>query len=167
VQLYWSYVRHISTIFVKYHLVVRPLASRSVEEVGDGIALSDELVGGLLHAGLGDLVIEVESHDGGVLAAGGGAGEGEHEACGDSVEFSVGLEGNGLPLIGSLNPVAHVVDGSVSSGGSGRKFTEFDDLGSALLHAGSELVGDPAGVNERLGGGTGDGSVADVGVHGG
>lgn len=111
--------------------------------MGDGVALSEELVGGLLHAGLGDLVIEVDSHDGGVGAGGGGAGEGEHEALGDSVELTVGLEGDGLPLVGSLNPVAHVVDGGVSGGGGGGKLTELDDLGAALLDAGSELVGDP------------------------
>jgi hypothetical protein len=119
------------------------VTSSSVEEVGDGVALSEELVGGLLHAGLGDLVIKVESHDGRVASGGGSAREGEHEALGDSVELTVGLEGNGLPLIGSLNPVAHVVDGGVSGGGGGRKLTEFDDLGTALLDTGSELVGDP------------------------
>jgi len=81
-------------------------------------ALSQELVSSLLDAGLGDFVIKVETFNRGEHSVFGGAREGEHEALGDVVELTVTLEGNGLPLFGSVNPVAHVIDGGISGGSS-------------------------------------------------
>lgn len=115
----------------------------SFEEVSDGITFSEELVSSLLDTGLRNFVGDVESHNGSVGTVGGGAREGEHEAFGDVVEFAVGLEGNGLPLIGSVNPVSHVVDSGVSGGSSGGELSELNDLGSSLLDSGSELISDP------------------------
>jgi len=86
--------------------------------VGDGVTLSDKFINSFLDSHLGDLIIEVEAHNGRVASGGGGAREGEHESFGDVVEFTVGFEGNGLPFIRSLNPVSHVVDGGVTCGGS-------------------------------------------------
>jgi len=136
-------------------------------EVLNSLALSEEFVGGGLDTGLGDLVVKVEASHGGVLSGGGGHGEGEHNALGDVVEFAVSLEGNGLPLVGSLNPVAHVVDSGVSGGSGGGELSELNDLGTSLLDTGGELISDPAGVNEAGGGLAGNGGVSDVGVHGG
>jgi len=133
----------------------------------DGGALSEELGGGGLHAGLGDLVVEAEAGHGRVLAVLADAGEGEHEASGNTVQLTVGLEANGLPLFTAVNPVAHVVDSGVTSGGSGGELSELDDLGSTLLDAGGELILDPGGVNEGLSGAAVDDGVADIGVHGG
>ena len=131
----------------------------------DGGSLGEELVSGLLDAGLGDLVVEVETHNGGVLAVLGGAGEGEHQASGDAVQLAVGLEGNGLPLVAAVDPVAHVVDRGVTSAGSRGELAELDDLSTTLLDAGSELIVGPLGVDEAGSGLASDGGVADVGVH--
>ena len=92
--------------------------STSSQEVLDGGALSEELVGGLLDSSLRDLVVKVETSDGSVLTGRGGAREGEHDALGDVVKLAVGLEADGLPLVRSENPVAHVINGSVASRGS-------------------------------------------------
>jgi len=83
----------------------------------DGVAFAEEFIGGLLDGSLGDFIVEVEALDWLVLAGGGGAWEGEHDAFWDVVEGSVGLEGDGLPLAASESPVAHVVDGGVTGGG--------------------------------------------------
>ena len=115
----------------------------SFEEVSDGITFSEELVSSLLDTGLRNFVGDVESHNGSVGTVGGGAREREHEAFGDVVEFAVRLEGNGLPLIGSVNPVSHVVDSGVSGGSSRGELSELNDLGSSLLDSGSELISDP------------------------
>jgi hypothetical protein len=141
----------------------------SVDEVANGVTLSEELVNGLLDSHLGDLVRDVESSNGSVGSVSGGAREGEHEAFGDgvTVEFAVTLEGNGLPLIGSGNPVSHVVDGGVTSGSSGGELSELNDLGTSLLDSGSEFVSDPLSINEVHGGLSVDDGVSDIGVHGG
>ena len=133
----------------------------------DSSALSEKLIGGLLDASLGVLVIEVESHDGLVLTWGGGAREGEHDALWHVVKGAVRLEADGLPLGGTEGPVAHVVDGGVASGGSRGELSELNDLGTTLLNAGGELVNHPAVINEAGGIGTTDRAVSDIGVHGG
>lgn len=135
--------------------------------MGDGVTFSEELVSSLLDAGLRDLVGDVESGNGSVGSVSGGAREGEHEAFGDVVEFAVGLEGNGLPLIGAVNPVSHVVDGGVSGGSSGGELSELNDLGSSLLDSGGELVSDPVSGNKVHGVLAVDDGVSDIGVHGG
>lgn len=109
----------------------------------DSLSLTEELLSGLLHASLGDLVVEVKASHWGVNSVLANAGEGEHEASGNVVELAVSLEGNGLPLFTAVNPVAHVVDSGVTSGGSGRELSELNDLGSTLLNAGGELISDP------------------------
>jgi len=86
--------------------------------VTNGFALCDELIYSLLDACLGDFVIKVKASNGGEHSVGGSAREGEHEALGDVVELTVTLEGDGLPLFGSVNPVAHMIDGGISGGGS-------------------------------------------------
>jgi hypothetical protein len=134
--------------------------------VRDGLTLGEELIGGLLDAGLRDLVVEGETSDWSVLSWGGRAWEGEHDALWHVVELSVALEGNGLPLLASKDPVAHVVDGGVSGRGSTGELSELDDLGTALLDAWGELVGDPAVVNHGGGGLSSDSGVSDVWVHG-
>jgi len=131
----------------------------------NGSALSEKLVSGLLDASLGVLVIDVESHNGLVLSWRGGAREGEHDALWHVVKGAVRLEADGLPLGGSESPVAHVVDGGVASGGSGRELSELDDLGTTLLNAGSELFNQPGVVNEAGGIGTSDLGVPDIRVH--
>ena len=88
------------------------------QEVLNSSALGKKLIGGLLDGSLGDLVIEVEASDGGVLTGSGGAGEGEHDALGDVVKLAVGLEADGLPLVRAENPVAHVINGGVAGRGS-------------------------------------------------
>jgi len=85
--------------------------------VSDGITFSNKFISSFLHSHLGDFVIEVEAHNGRVLSVGGGAREREHKSFGDAIELSIGFESNGLPFIGSLNPVSHVVNGSVTGGG--------------------------------------------------
>jgi len=137
------------------------------QEVLNSLSLSEELVGGSLDSLLGDLVIQVDSGNGSVLSGGSGAREGEHDSFGDVVQLAVRLKGNGLPLIGSLNPVAHVVDGGVTSGGSGGELSQLNDLSTSLLDTGSEFVLDPGGVNERLSGFAVNSGVSDIGVHGG
>jgi len=132
-----------------------------------GITLREEFVSSFLNSHLRNFVVQVEAHHGGVLAVLGRAGEREHDAFGHVVKFAVRLEANGLPLVGSLDPVSHVVDGGVSSGSSGREFTELNDLSTSLLHARGELVGDPGGLNQALSGLAGDRAVTDIGVHGG
>ena len=139
----------------------------SSQEVLDGGALAKKLVGGLLDGSLGDLVVEVEAHDGSVLAGGGGAGEGEHEALGDVVELAVSLEADGLPLVRAEDPVAHVVDGGVAGGGSRGQLAKLDDLSATLLHARSELISGPGGIDEAGSILASDLGVADIGVHGG
>lgn len=131
----------------------------------DGGSLGEELVSGLLDASLGNLVVEVETQNGGVLAVLRGAREGEHEASGDAVQLAVSLEGNRLPLVAAEDPVAHVVDCGVTSAGSRGELAELDDLSTTLLDAGSELIVGPLGVDKAGSGLASDGSVADVGVH--
>jgi len=133
----------------------------------DSGALAEELVGGLLDGSLGDLVIKVQAGDGSVCTWGGGAREREHDALRDVVESAVSLEGDGLPLGRAEGPVAHVVDGGVTGGGSGRHLSELNDLSTTLLNARSELIRGPAGINEGRGVSTGDLGVSDIGVHGG
>ena len=137
------------------------------QEVLDSGALSEELVSGLLDGSLGDLVIKVQASDGSVDTWGGGAREREHNALRDVVKLAVSLEGNGLPFGRAEDPVAHVVDGGVTGGSSGRHLSKLDDLGTTLLDAGSELISGPAGVNESRSISTGDLGVSDIGVHGG
>lgn len=139
----------------------------SSEEVFDSLSLAEQFVGGLLDAGLRDLVVNVKAGNGGVLAILADSGEGEHEASGDTVELAIGLEGNRLPVIGALNPVAHVVDGSVTSGSSGGELSELDNLSTSLLHTRSELISSPCSINELGGSLAFDGGVADIRVHGG
>jgi len=134
--------------------------------VADGVTLSEELVGSLLDSGLGDLVRDVEASNGSVGSVGSGAREGEHEALRDVVELAVGLEGNGLPLVRSVNPVSHVVDGSVSSRSSGGELSELNDLGTSLLDSRGEFVSDPLGINKVHSVLAIDGGVSDVRVHG-
>lgn len=109
----------------------------------DSLSFTEELVGGLLDASLGDLVVDVEAGDGHVLAVLTDSREGEHKASGDSVELTVGLESNGLPVVRSVNPVAHMVDGGVTSGSSGGELSELNNLASSLLDTGGEFVRDP------------------------
>ena len=90
----------------------------SSHEVFNRLSLAEEFVSGLLDASLRDLIVKVKAEDGSVLAVLGGAGEGEHKTCGNSVELAVALESDGLPLITAVDPVSHVVDGSVTCGGS-------------------------------------------------
>lgn len=73
-------------------------------------ALGEKLISGLLHAGHADLIVEGKTGDGSVNAILGSAGEGEHDAFGDVVKLAVSLESNGLPVITSVDPVAHVVN---------------------------------------------------------
>ena len=136
------------------------------EQVLDSSTLAEELVSGLLDGGLGDGIVEVETSHWGVLAWGGGAWEGEHQALWDVVELSVGLEADGLPLVASEDPVAHVIDGSVSGGGGTGELSELDDLSSSLLDSWGELVGGPAGVDKGLGLLSSDSGVSDIWVHG-
>lgn len=137
----------------------------SSQEMLDGGALAKELVGGLLDGGLGDLVVEVEARHRGVLAGGGSAREGEHEALGDVVELAVGLEADGLPLGGAEDPVAHVVDRGVASGSSRGKLTELNDLSTTLLDAWSELISSPRGIDEARSVLASDLGVTNIGVH--
>ena len=132
----------------------------------DGSALGKKLIGGLLDGSLGDLVVEVETSDGSVLTWGGGAWEGEHDALRDVVELSVGLESDRLPLLGAEDPVAEVIDAGVTGRGSRREFSELDDLSTTLLDARSELILDPAGIDEAWGVLTSNLGVADIRVHG-
>jgi len=81
-------------------------------------ALGEKLISGLLHASHAGLIVEGKTGDGSVSAILGSAGEGEHDAFGDVVKLAVSLESNGLPLFAAENPVAHVVDGGIASGGS-------------------------------------------------
>ena len=85
------------------------------QEVLDGGTLREKLVSCDLDGGLGCLIIEIETHNWGVLARGGRAWEREHDALRNVVESSIGLEADGLPLIRSENPVAHVVNRGVAS----------------------------------------------------
>jgi len=133
----------------------------------DGGTLGKKLIGGLLDSSLGDLVVEVQAHNGSVLTWGGGAGEGEHDALWDVVKGAISLEGDGLPFLGSENPVAHVVDGGVSGGSGGGELSKLNDLGTTLLDARSELIRDPAWVDEGRGISTDNLGVSDIGVHGG
>ena len=66
----------------------------SSHEVFDCLSLAEEFVSGLLDASLRNLIVKIKAENWGVLAVLGGAGEGEHQACGNSVEFAVALEGN-------------------------------------------------------------------------
>lgn len=132
----------------------------------DGVALTEEFVSSLLDGSLGDFVIEVQALDWLVLSWGAGAWEGEHDAFWDVVEGTVGLEADGLPFVASEDPVAHVVDGGVTGGGSRGKLSELNDLSTSLLDSWGELVLDPAGVNEGLGSLSGNLGVSDVWVHG-
>ena len=58
----------------------------------DGLSFAEKLISCLFDASLRDLVVEVEAKDWGVLSVLCGAGEREHQASGDVVEFSVALE---------------------------------------------------------------------------
>ena len=128
-------------------------------------ALAEKLVGGLLDSSLGNLIVQVEAQDGGVLAGGGSAREREHDALRHVVKRSVRLEADRLPLIRAESPVAHVIDRCVTSGGSRRKLTKINDLGTTLLDARSELIRDPRGINEAGSRRASDGGVPDIGVH--
>ena len=100
------------------------------------------------------------------MARGGRAREGEHDSLWDVVELAIGLEGDGLPLIASESPVAHVVDSGVGSGGSRGQLAELNDLGTTLLDARGEFVLDPGGIDEAHGVLALNGAVSDVWVHG-
>ena len=160
-----SLCAHADTCTGRKRFNQRNVCSCSLEKVSNGFALSQELISGLLDCSLADLVVEVEASDGSIAAWGADAREGEHDALWDVVEGAIGLEGNRLPVIRSVNPVAHVVDGGIAGGGSGRKLTELDDLSTTLLDAGSELVLEPGAVNERGSILTADSAVPDIGVH--
>lgn len=84
----------------------------------DFLSLSEELVSCLLDLGDAIFVVELESLDDGVLAIVSGDWEGEDKAFGDTVGLAVGVRSDALPFVASKNPVAHVVDSSVSCGGS-------------------------------------------------
>ena len=153
-----------------FRRVNKPYCSESCsvvksQEVLDGSALGKKLIGGLLHSSLGDLVVEVQAHNGSVLSWGGGAWEGEHDALWDVVEGTISLEGDGLPFLGSENPIAHVVDGGVTGGSGGRELSELNDFSTTLLDARSELISGPAGINEGRSISTVDLAVPDIGVH--
>ena len=90
----------------------------SLEEVLNFLFLSKKLVSGLLYSGNALLVVEVKASDDLVLSVGSGAREREHETLGDAVSLTVRVVSNGLPLVASENPVAHVVNSCVTGGGS-------------------------------------------------
>ena len=75
------------------------LKSFSLKEMLDGSPLSQQLVSGGLDGGLGELVIEVETHDGRVVSRCRGTWEGEHETFGDAIKTSISLEADRLPLV--------------------------------------------------------------------
>ena len=75
------------------------LKSISLKEMLDGSPLSQQLVSGGLDRGLGELVIEVETHDGRVVSRCRGTWEGEHETFGDAIKTSISLEADRLPLV--------------------------------------------------------------------
>ena len=75
------------------------LKSISLKEMLDGSPLGQQLVSGGLDGGLGELVIEVETHDGRVVSRCRGTWEGEHKTFGDAVKFSISLEADRLPLV--------------------------------------------------------------------
>lgn len=109
----------------------------------DSLTLAEEFIGGLLDTSLGNLIVKVETFNRVVLSWSSGAREREHKSFGNTVEFSVRLESNRLPFFATVNPVAHVIDGSVSSGGSGREFAEFNDFSTTLLDTGGEFIVGP------------------------
>ena len=76
----------------------------------NSLSLTKQLLSRFLDAGLRDLVIEIQSGHRCVFTVLADAGEGEHQTSRDAVEFAVSLESNGLPVITSVNPVAHVVN---------------------------------------------------------
>lgn len=132
----------------------------------DSSTLAKELVSGLLDGSLRDCIVEVETSDWSVLAWGSGAWEREHQAFWDVVELAIGLKANGLPLIASEHPIAHVVDGSISGRSSTGEFSKLDNFSSSLLDSWGEFVGCPAGINERLGLLSCNSGVSDIWVHG-
>ena len=79
------------------------------------LSLTEELVSGLLDLGNAVSIVQLESLDNLVFAVGGGAGHTEHETLGDTVGLAVGVEADALPLFATGNPVAHVVDGGITS----------------------------------------------------
>ena len=95
---------------------VYPNSIGSLEEVLDFFSLSEEFVSGLLDLGNAIFVFELESMDNAVLAVGSGAWEGEDETLGDTVGLAISVGGDALPFVASKDPVAHVVDSSVSCG---------------------------------------------------
>ena len=131
----------------------------------DSSALAEELVSGLLDGGLRDCIVEVESSNWSIFSWSSGAWEREHDAFWDVVELAIGLEADRLPFIASEDPVAHVVDGSISGRGSTGEFSELDDLSSSLLNSWGELLGSPAGINERLSILSTNSAVSDIWVH--
>ena len=131
----------------------------------DSSALAEELVSCLLDGGLRDSIVEVESSNWSVFSWSCGAWEREHDAFWDVIKLAIGLEADGLPFITSEDPVAHVVDGSISGRGSTGEFSELDDLSSSLLNSWGELIGSPAGINEGLCILSTNGAVSDIWVH--
>ena len=131
----------------------------------DGSTLSKKLIGGLLDGSLGDLVVQAESSDWSVLTWSSRAWEREHDALRDVVKLAIGLEADGLPLAGAEDPVAHVVDGSISGGGGRGELSELNDLSTTLLDARSELVLDPGSVDQGWGVLASNLRVSDVWVH--
>jgi len=145
----------------------RNVCSCSLEKELNGFTFSQELIRSFLDGCLADFVVETEASDGSIAAGGQRAREREHDASWDVVEGAVSLEGNRLPVIRSIDPVTHVVDGGITGRGGRRKLTELDDLSTTFLDAGCELFLDPGGVNEGRSSNTADRAVPDVGVHSG
>ena len=137
------------------------------QEVLNGSTLGEKFIGGLLHAGLRDFIIEAKSGDWSVLSWSSGAWEGEHDTLWNIIELSISLESNGLPFITSINPVTHVVNGSITSGSSRGELSELNNLSSSLLNSWSELISDPASIDEVSGSFTTYSGVSDIWVHGG
>jgi hypothetical protein len=79
------------------------------------LSLTEELLSCGLDLSNAVSIIKVKSSHNLVLSVGGSAWHGEHETFRDSVSLSVRVQGDALPLIASKNPIAHVVNRSITS----------------------------------------------------
>lgn len=133
--------------------------------MGNGLSFIEQFVGGLFETSHADFIVNLQILDWVEMAWCRGAGKREHEALWDSVQLSVTLKSDGLPMSASQSPVTHVVNGGIACRCSARELSELNDFSSTLLDAGGEFILDPGSVDHAESILSLDGGVSDVWVH--
>ena len=130
----------------------------------DFLSLREEFVSGFLDSLLSEFIMG-KSSDNLILSLVACAREREDEVLRDTIDSAVSGDRHGDPFFSSEDPVSDVVDGSVSSGGSGRSSSGVDDGGSSLGDNGDESVLVVVFANDVKSFLAVDSGVVEIGVH--